>query len=53
MSTVLSKKTPCFAQDSRHPDSGIGYPYSDSISLKMFFKDLGIGWPSGVENARP
>ena len=51
--TVFSKNTPSRAHDSRQPDSGMGYEYSSLISLNIFLSDLGIGLPSGVENARP
>ena len=53
VNTVFRRRTPCFAQGLKSPDSGIGRPKSAFSSLKMFFKDGGGVMPGPTLNARP
>ena len=50
---LFSKRTPCSAQDSRHPLEGIDKPKSLCNSLNIFCNEGGILTPSGTEKQSP
>mmetsp|Transcript_28597 Transcript_28597/g.84229 ORF Transcript_28597/g.84229 Transcript_28597/m.84229 type:complete len:228 (+) Transcript_28597:525-1208(+) len=50
---ALRRRTPCPAQESRHPCRGGGMPTSSAASRKMFLSDGGGGTPLRTEKARP